>query len=105
MAIHKTDDLLEAVFTDNSVGIKQEYVLAIAAAYSLIVGTCESEIVLALNECHLLAEAFLDAVDGVVMRCIIDHVDVVVDVLRCAKHALNALLQVVTDVIADYDYR
>ena len=102
MEVHEADHIGKGMLSDDGVGVEQQHILAGREAYGLVVGTGESYILGILDEGDLgetLAQIGYGAIGGEV----VDHEDFDLQSFRGAAHGVEALREVVLDVVVDDD--
>ena len=88
-------------FCNHSIGIKKQHITSLCLSQSHIVGFSETCIEVIGNNLNLW-EPFTEILHGAIGRIIVNHK--YLRIWNRAQHGIEALLNVVPHLVADYDY-
>ena len=102
MSLHELQHFVERFLCNNRIGIEQQHILALALANTHVVGAGKTQVVATLDNAHS-GIMLTDICHSIVLRLIVNHHDFRVNALHRLLYALQTLVNILPDIIADYD--
>lgn len=104
MLIHKRDTRTYCIFRNYGVRVEQQDVFTLCDGYALIICFCKTGVFCICNE-YYFREVLRYQLGRPVYRCIIDHNDFTVDMLKGLDDRSETVVQEGVDIITDDDDR
>ena len=101
---HPPQWLLNALGSDDGVGVEDECEVASSHGNGLIIGASKAHVALVLDK-QDIGEAWLDEVHGVIGRAVVDNNYLALEATQCLLGGPDGLLKEVLGAIAYYDNR